>query len=337
MPVDLPFENPVCLRLLRGGRLEAQHRGAWTVVREGQEIARVGDCDRSYFMRSASKFFQAVPTLAAGAEERFSLGDREIGLMCASHGGEPMHVAVAGGMLERGGLSMHDLRCGPHAPLHGPSAAILRAGGARATRLHNNCSGKHAGMMLGSIALGVSPQNYTDPDHPIQRRIIDTMLELCEIERDQLGVMIDGCSAPTFFCPLTAAARAYSAFAAPSKRLGPTLAAVSERTFRALAADPMMIAGHDRFCTAVIEATNGRVVSKVGADGFYGAMERTTGTGIALHIDDGSSQAGERLLTAILLHLRLINESEAAALDRYNDPVRRNHAGLEVGAFEMSL
>lgn len=50
-------------------------------------------------------------------------------------------------MLEKLGLGESALACGPYAPMHPPAAAQLKASGQTPTRLHNNCSGKHAGML----------------------------------------------------------------------------------------------------------------------------------------------------------------------------------------------
>lgn len=331
------YANPVVVEFRRGGAPEAWHRGAWCVRRNGAALAAAGDVDRLYFMRSASKFFQAVPTVLAGAAERFGLGDREIALMCASHGGEPDHVETVRGMLDRAGLGADDLACGAHAPLYGPAAAALRERGQRPTRLHNNCSGKHAGMMLGALAMGAPTSNYVDPAHPIQRAIVDLVRDLGEVGGDAFEVMIDGCSAPTFRTSLLHAATAFENFAAPKRRMGAAFAAAAHRIVGALEREPRMIAGTDRFCTTVIEATRGRVFAKVGADGFYGAFAPKDGIGIALHIDDGNWSASERLLTALLDALGLVDERAKAALARFDERVRRNHAGLVVGDVQVSL
>jgi L-asparaginase II len=331
------FDNPVLLRLLRGGELETQHRGAFCVVRGSETIGQAGDVRRGYFMRSASKLFQALPSLLAGAAERFHLGDREIALMCASHGGEDVHVETAKRMLDAAGLGPADLACGAHYPLHVPSAAALRASGRKPTALHNNCSGKHAGMLLGAIALGASPRDYVDARHPVQLAIRRLIADLCQLPLDAVQVMIDGCSAPTFHTPLDAAARAFAAFAQPPARLGEAFATAVARVWAALAREPLMIGGHDRFCTAMIEATGGRVVCKVGADGYYGAMARDEGIGVALHVDDGAAFASERVLAALLDRLGLLDGAAKARLARTLDPVRQNHAGLPIGRVEVDV
>src|SRR5207237_6172689 len=113
--------------------------------------------------------------MESGAAERFALGDEELALACASHGGEPGHVATASGMLARAGLDGGALECGAHWPIHQPSAQALARSGATASALHNNCSGKHAGFLCAACAMGVPPQGYIAPTHPVQREVHATL------------------------------------------------------------------------------------------------------------------------------------------------------------------
>ena len=150
---DAPL--PVVARVLRGGRIESQHRGAVAVVDEaGRLVAFQGDPELPVYLRSTAKPFQAMPLLAAGGERAFRLGDDEIALLCASHGGEPRHVRVALRMLARGGFRASDLECGADLPMDPASARALVRRGERPSALHNNCSGQHAGLLLACRLLG---------------------------------------------------------------------------------------------------------------------------------------------------------------------------------------
>ena len=158
----MPDAAPALLaRVLRGGRTESVHRGSVAVVDEdGRVLGSSGQPDGGIYLRSAAKPFQVMPLLAAGGERAFRLGNDEIALMCASHGGEPRHVRVARRILGRGGFGVGDLACGAHLPMHEPSARALIAAGERPSALHNNCSGKHAGMLLTCRLLGLPPRGY---------------------------------------------------------------------------------------------------------------------------------------------------------------------------------
>jgi L-asparaginase II len=136
---------PILARVWRGKSIESVHRGSVAVVDEdGRLVAAAGVPRGGIYLRSAAKPFQAMPLLEAGGEKVFRLGNDEIALLCASHGGEPRHVRVARRLLDRGGFSVEDLACGAHLPMHEPSARALLASGQRPTALHNNCSGVRA-------------------------------------------------------------------------------------------------------------------------------------------------------------------------------------------------
>ena len=332
-----PFDNPVVQLAWRGEEIEFQRRAAVCVVRDGDVVYAVGDTSYGAFMRSSAKFFQAVPNVLSGATDRFALGDREIALMCASHGGEPEHVEVARGLLAKGSLDVSNLMCGTHAPLHRPSAHALAAAGVEPTALHNNCSGKHSGMMLTALAYKVTIEDYIDPTHAVQREIADVLLNFAEADADDLRTMIDGCSAPTFRLPLENAARAFANFGHPARHVPGVAKRAAERIRHAVAAEPSMIAGHGRLCSAIVAATEGRVIAKIGADGFYGAFSTADGTGVAIHLDDGDWNGSERVLLSVLDKVDMVTADEMTALRKWWEPTRRNHAGFDVGCFECLL
>ena len=125
------------------------HRGSIAVVdSHGRLLALSGNPALRACLRSAAKPFQALPLLEYGGVEEFDLTGEEIALTCASHGGEPLHVATAAALLRKGEFDEEDLLCATHLPFDEKSAADLRASGEPASVLHNNCSGKHAGMLL---------------------------------------------------------------------------------------------------------------------------------------------------------------------------------------------
>src|SRR5918995_6604054 len=139
--------NPVLVEAWRGTLAESRHRGAVAVAdADGAAVLTLGDVERPIYPRSAIKALQALTLVEAGAADRFGLGEEELALACASHGGEPGHVAAAARMLAAPGLDAGALECGAHWPLHQPSAQALARSGATATAIHNNCSGKHAGF-----------------------------------------------------------------------------------------------------------------------------------------------------------------------------------------------
>ncbi len=329
--------NPILVRQTRGPRVETMHRAAFAMVRGDEVIHSAGDIDAPAFMRSGAKFFQAIPCVLSGAPERFHLGDRALALACGSHNAEPEHVAIARRMLAAAGLSESDLACGPHPPMHAPTAGRMVAEQMKPTRIHNNCSGKHAAMILAAIARGESPKGYTDPGHPLQQEIARVLRVFSGAAESELELAVDGCGAPTFILPLRRSARAFARFGCSDGGLDGALAAAAARLCDAVTRQPDMVAGDGRLCSAIARTTGGRILTKVGADGFYGATVRDRGIGLALHIDDGATPIAERLLVELLRRADFLTESEVADLAAWATPVRRNCAGDPVGSFDFDL
>lgn len=306
--------NPVLVESWRGEIVENRHRGAIVVCDpRGRVLHSWGDVDTLVYPRSSIKLLQALPLVETGAADHFHLDDRELALACASHGAEPMHTEAVESWLARLGLDQGDLECGPHAPSHEPSANDLLWHHHRPGRVHNNCSGKHTGMLTASRYLGESTRGYIERDHPSQQRWFDSVGEMAGIDMRHLPWNRDGCGIPVIAMPLTALATAFARVAVPDD-LAPARAAAVERLGGAIAAQPLMIAGHDRLCSEVVALTGRRLLVKTGADGVYTAALQDKGMGIALKMDDGSGPAAQVALLSILRHLDALHADDLAAL-----------------------
>ena len=159
---------------LRGGHLESLSRVRAIALPVGAgpntpPLFESGDGQAPAFWRSAAKFIQALSLFHSGAMDRFGFSRDELALACASHSGGDAHVAVAAGMLAKIGLSTDALHCGPHIPLGSEEAKLLAERGAAPTRLHNNCSGKHSGMLAVCLARGWPIADYKPAAPPTAR------------------------------------------------------------------------------------------------------------------------------------------------------------------------
>ena len=324
-------------RAVRGDRTESWHAGVAAVVTaDGRRVARLGDPATATFLRSAGKPFQAMALLAAGGEKAFGLSDADIALACASHGGTPAHAERAASMLERGGFGPEDLLCGAHAPLDAMAARELREAGGEPAALHNNCSGKHAAMLLACRLRELPTAGYDAPDHPLQRENRERIARLCGVPVRGLGVAVDGCSVPTFHLPVAGAARAWAALADPEAAgLAGEEAAAARRVIRAMAAEPAMVAGPGRFTTRLIEATGGRVIGKEGAEGVYAvAVRGPSALGLLLKVADGGERCRDGVVLELLRMTGSLSGEELEGLESFHRPERRNHRGLLVGRIE---
>lgn len=309
----------------------------------GRPLAATGDPSRAVYLRSAAKPFQALPLLEAGGAERFRLTGPELALICASHGGEPRHVRTAQRLLDRGGFRVRDLVCGPDLPSHEPSARSLLARGKRPTRLHNNCSGKHAGLLLACRLLGFPAKGYWEPSHPLQVAIRRRLAELGSFPEAEMDVAIDGCGLAVYRLPLSALALAYARLMARRVH-GETREQARARALvvQAMSSYPGMVAGTRFFTTELLRAGRGRWIGKEGAEGVYAVGVRAgaaggRAAGIALKIEDGAARARPAVTLELMREMRWLPDSARRALRAFESPPVRNAAGAVVGSIEPEV
>jgi L-asparaginase II len=335
MPFDAPAAteaNPVLVEVTRGGAVESRHRGAFAVVdADGRVVLSAGSVAAPVFPRSAVKPLQALALVESGAAEAFELSDAELALACASHNGEPDHVATVTAWLDRLGLGPGDLECGGHPPKHAPSAAALAAAGAAPDARHDNCSGKHAGFLTLARQLDAPIRGYVDFAHPVQQRVLgvlEQMTGLDDLTAQPRGV--DGCGIPTIALPLGNLALALARFAEPDDQPARRQAAC-RRLSTAVAAAPRMIAGTGRVDSAIAAALGPRCLAKTGAEGVHAAALPELGLGLALKIDDGAGRAAEVALLRLLKRLHLLDGAAAATLADDAAPPVTARDGRRVG------
>jgi L-asparaginase II len=327
--------DPVLVEVLRGPLVESRHRGAVAVVdADGKTALAIGDVARPVYPRSAVKALQAIPLVEEGAADRFGLGDEELALVCASHSGEPGHVAVVERMLAKAGLDPTALRCGTHWPSAQSAAYVLARSGA-ASALHNNCSGKHAGFLCVACAMGVDHADYFRPDHPVQQRVRAVLEDVTGAVVSPDRCAIDGCSAPTWAIPLENLARGFAKFAT-GRALAQPRAAAAARLREVCAQKPWHVAGTGRFCTEIMQIFGARVFVKTGAEGIFCGALPEQGLGIAVKCADGAGRAAQVIMAAVIARFLPLNEGERAALASFARPILRNWNGFEVGAIRVT-
>ncbi|HEU4641108.1 MAG TPA: asparaginase [Gemmatimonadaceae bacterium] len=276
------------IETIRGDAVESRHRVHAAVVdAAGELLMSAGDPGLVTFWRSCAKPFQVMPLLRRGHFDTLGWGADELALACASHGGEPEHVAIARSMLESLELDEGDLACGPHEPLTRRGTRLADRSGEPLSRLHNNCSGKHAAMLALATGEGWPLLGYEQRGHQVQEAAADAVAEWTGVPRGALLQAVDGCGVVTFGLPLAAMARSFARLASCA-RIGD---AVPARIVEAMRTRPFLVGGTDRFDTVLMEETDGSVVSKVGAEGVHTVGIVEEGVGIAIKVEDGASRA----------------------------------------------
>ena len=319
------------VEVTRGDLVESVHRVAMCAVdARGRALLEDGDVDAPVYLRSAAKPFIAAAAVEAGVRERFGLEPREIAVMAASHFGEPFHVAAVASILKKIGLDESALQCGVHPPYDEAAAGDLVRTGRTVTPLFNNCSGKHAGILAFCAAIGCDTATYLDASNPAQRRILAFCARISDDDAETWPLGVDGCGIPVYATPLRGAALGFARLA--------TLEGVSESDAEALRivrdamiAYPEYVAGTGRFDTVLMQASDGAIACKGGAEGIHGVAAVARGFGYAAKVLDGAGRARGPSTIAALRQLGAIDEPAAMKLARFARPVVYNRAGLAVG------
>jgi len=328
-----PFDcgNRAAVIVTRGSLVESQHHICCAVVdANGRALQSRGDIDRLVYMRSSAKPLIATAVVASGAADRFAFTEEEIALAAASHSGEPKHVATAQSMLQKIGLDETALRCGAHAPSHGPSADALCAAGQLPRAIHNNCSGKHAGILALAVHRGASPEGYLAADHPAEVEILDVCAQLLDTPLNRMAIAVDGCGIPVIAVPLRTAAHFFARLSDPDRFPKPLVAAL-RRVIRAMIDHPDFVAGTNRFDTDLIMAMRPDVLAKGGAEGYHATAALKKGLGMTVKVADGNYRAVAPFVMERLQDLNVLSARQVSELEQHVTPKVRNHAGAVVG------
>ena len=312
----------------RGAIVESRHRVHAAVVdATGRLIGTARDAALLTHWRSCAKPFQVMPLVDSGGFDRIGWGDDQLALACASHGGEPEHVAVAEEMLTSIGMEEGDLACGPHDPLAQRGQKILRESGTRPTRLHNNCSGKHAAMLAHAHTNGWPAVGYERQEHKVQRDGLAEVSRWSGVESSAIVQAVDGCGCVVFGLPLEPMARAYARLADSARRSAET----PSRIVHAMTTRPFLVGGTDRFDSALIEATEGKVIAKIGAEGMHSLAIVDEGIGIAVKVEDGAQRAQFPAVLRALQHFDALPRDLPPRLAEFMYRPLRNTRGEIVG------
>ncbi len=322
----------IMCKVMRGEFIESMHVAYAVVVDNAGKIVRYwGDAHYLTCVRSTLKPFQAGSVVKAGATVAAGFNDAELALMCASHNGEEIHVKTGQGMLDKLGVDISTLVCGSHAPYEKEAKLNLIRAGKTPTILHNNCSGKHAGMLALAKHMGIDPTEYTALEHPVQQAILKQVKAYSEL--DKLPVAIDGCSAPTPFMPLYNIALMFQKFTTGNHE-------ELQALFAAMTSYAYLVAGKGRFDTDFISALGGRAVTKAGGEAVRGLGIRNRDGevfGLALKVLDGNKRCAPNVMMAILAEMDLLFDDELENLKQYRYTILRNHRKLDVGAIAIDM
>ena len=345
-------DAPLLVELFRGfdklkkPLIERVHHGIIAVV-DGLNniIYSRGNIGYSAHMRSCAKPFQILPLMETGffenvdMQKQYDLKPFDPVLMMSSHSGQIMHTSRVEKFLTACGLDHRALRCGIHPPYDTASFCELLRANKKPSQLHNNCSGKHVGMILACLNKGLDRHSYDNPQHPLQRRIKEIIAEVADFPVKEINMGVDGCSLPSYVLPIEKLAFMYARLSSWAHNTIKNSPPFFSRAFRIIwdriTTYPEYLAGEKRFDTDLIRAGAKRIISKGGADGILAlalapSSQFPHGLGLVIKIADGDTNQQIRSLVAkeILTALKLWPD------DKYLDhhmPPTTNFRGINFG------
>ena len=262
--------------------MEAVHVVHAVAVQDGRVAESAGDPELVAYMRSSAKPLQALPL----ARARDDVDDRDLAIASASHCAEADQLEAVRALLVKAQATEDDLECGPE----------------DGSRLHHNCSGKHAGMLALCRARGWPSPGYRLAGHPVQEGCLAEVAAAAELDAGRIPTAVDGCGVVTFALSLERMAHAFSRLEALD---------AGGRVAAAMRAHPELIRGGDAPDTLLMRSFPGWT-AKIGAEGLLCAAG-PGGLGLALKVQDGSDRGIRPALGAFLARLGLDGQALAAA------------------------
>ncbi|MDC0194880.1 asparaginase [Alphaproteobacteria bacterium] len=299
-------------------------------------IFSTNDDNDLVYPRSAIKIFQAIPFIKSNAYKKYKLNTKQLAISCASHCGEIEHIRVLQDWLKKIKKNKKILQCGIHNPLNLDSSNKLLLKGNKANQLHNNCAGKHLGMLSGCLMHNMNLNNYLDFNHPYQKDIrkhLEYFME-CKIQNKQKG--IDGCSAPQYAFPLNKIAismiklaKTYSGNLPFSTEIKLLLNAISKY--------PHLTGGLKKYDSQLMRITNGRIFAKGGAEGVILFIDKDKKIGGIIKVSDGNNRALPSSANEIFKKLNILNKNELKELSKWTNEIISNHANQKIGKIYTTI
>ncbi|MCU0441552.1 MAG: asparaginase [Bacteroidia bacterium] len=329
------MSNPILVEIYRGSVLESFHRGVVCIVNHNAEvILQAGDIQQICYPRSAMKLLQALPLIERGGVEHFKLSNAELAVICGSHNGESFHVAAVDSILAKIGLTRNALLCGPQFPTSRAASNNLIKAGLKPEAIHNNCSGKHAGMLATCVLNGWSTHDYLNANHPLQQAILNVCSEMYQYPKTKMTTALDGCSAPIYAVPVYNQAVGYANLVNP--RLPEQRKNACNKIIQAISQHPEMVAGTARYCSDMMKITAPEVIGKTGAEGIFCMAFTNIQLGVCIKIDDGKMDPQYGVAQAIIEASGLFSTSQLQTLHAYAERPIANFNKWETGTYQTN-
>jgi L-asparaginase II len=320
-------KKPLLVDITRGPKVESQHVVDAVVMNAKSEVlAHFGEIHEAVYPRSANKLLQALLLIDSGAYKAQGLDLRHLALASSSHYADAVHTELVHAWLNHLQLSEDNLRCGVQTPSREAVRDSLIKNSLSPHRGHNNCSGKHSGILSVCKHKNYELKNYDLIDHPVQQDLLKILSQVYEYNLRNSPFGIDGCGIPTIAVPLYNLTLGYVNFSQQES---------GNLILEAIAKHPELISGDNTACTEVTRATKGRVIAKTGAEGVFCALSPLDDIFISLKVRDGGTRAAYFAVLQLLKKFGCFSSEEEISLDKFLNPKIRNWEGLQVGELKM--
>ena len=282
------------------------------------------------YPRSAIKIFQAIPFIRTKAYKKFKLSQKQIAISCSSHCGEKEHLKVLEDWIKKIKIKKNLLKCGIHNPLNFKSSDKLLLSGEKPNQLHNNCAGKHLGMITSCLSKNMDVNKYTEMNHPYQKIIRNCLEYFTESKILNIQKGVDGCSAPQYAFPLNNLSLAminlikhYNEEKFYSHEIKILLKAIGKY--------PQLTGSKSIYPSQLMAATEGKIFSKGGAEGVLLFAHKEKKIGGVIKVADGNERALPSVANEIFKELKILNNNELKKLSKWSHQKIFNHANVNVG------
>ncbi len=326
------------LLITKRGEIEDLYTFGTVVVvnSEGKVIYSKGNPTEIAFSRSSEKLMQGLIPLMLKGDVVYNLSDKEISTICSSHSGESFHIDTVSNILKKIGLDESYLKCGAHYPFKMDIELEMKKHSIEPKQIHNNCSGKHAGMLMSTKLLGATIEDYYELGHPVQEKIRETVSLICDFDIKDKYIAIDGCGVPVHATPIYNFAYGMARMT-DEKTLPIEIYENAEKIIRSITKYPAYTSGSDRIDYNIIRKYPGKIIVKSGANGFFGGLLPKEKLGFGIKVYDGGSEKRNIILIALLKKLGIIEESDYEFFNDLADTSIKNHRGEVVGEIISKL
>ena len=319
------------VNIYRGNIIESKHKIVCSIKDiSGNSILKNHNKELLIYPRSSIKIFQAIPFIKSEAHIKLNLNQQMIAMSCASHNGETTHLKILNSWINNTNIRIKDLKCGIHNPLNQQESNKLLLSGIMPSQLHNNCAGKHLGMISGCIANNLSYKNYTNFLNPYQKMIRKSLefFTNTKIKKNYIGV--DGCGAPQYAFPINSVADSMLNLIKQRNKNNEYAKAI-KTILLSINKYPNLIGGNNNFDSALIKITKGRFFCKGGAEGVLLFADFKKKIGGVIKVLDGNERAIPPIAMKIFRKLNLLSNQEKKLLSKWENINIYNHAKLNIG------